>query len=70
LAIKRKEDARLTENPSRAESGEIIHGLFKKPPGNQTPLQPRHIHEAYRILQQNSNPLHRAGIIRNTVRLI
>jgi transcription initiation protein SPT3 len=69
LRIKKREDARMQENPNRV-SGELIQGLFQKPPGNQTPLQPRHIHEAFRTLQQKYNPLRQAGIVRNTVRLI
>ncbi|KAI8901380.1 transcription initiation factor IID, 18kD subunit-domain-containing protein [Globomyces pollinis-pini] len=58
LEIKRQEDIRKAISPeSNATSGELFYGLFQKPPGDATPLLPRHIQEAYRILQNNPNPL-------------
>lgn len=50
LRIKALED----ENEALVDRGTdtVVHGgLFAKPAGERTPLLPKHIHEAYRILQ-------------------
>jgi transcription initiation protein SPT3 len=68
LEIKKKED----QKGNMVDDDSLRIGLFVKPPGEQTPLQPRHIQEAYRILQRRPNPLmnFRAGISRTDVVLI
>ena len=55
LLVKEKED----------ESGRYLDkkdshtiGLFRKPAGERMPLLPRHIQEAYRLLQMRTNALH------------
>ncbi|KAL1922357.1 uncharacterized protein VTP21DRAFT_9896 [Calcarisporiella thermophila] len=46
--------------------------LFSPPPSEQTPLQPSHIHEAFRRLQRSPQPLKnfRGGLVRTRVSLI
>ena len=56
LMVKRQEDERNSLKPT-VKDGEVFKGLFQKPIGNQRPLQPRHILEAYRLLQMKSHPL-------------
>ncbi|CAJ0836709.1 18695_t:CDS:2 [Entrophospora sp. SA101] len=57
------------QNGYDGENG--IH-LFSKPPPEQTPLQPSHIHEAFRRLQMDSQPMKifRGGLNRTKVSLI
>ncbi|KAJ3309631.1 Transcription initiation protein spt3 [Boothiomyces sp. JEL0838] len=71
LKIKKQEDERNSILPQENTGGKV-YGLFQKPPGEQTPLLPRHIQEAHRILQNKNSPLHnfRNGIARNAVNLI
>jgi hypothetical protein len=49
----------------------VIQGLFQKPLGDQKPLQPRHIQEAFRILQIKKGPLnvYKNGIVRKSISL-
>ena len=56
LMVKRKEDDRIALNPT-VKHGKIFKGLFEKPISNQRPIQPRHVMEAYRLLQAQSHPL-------------
>lgn len=47
-------------------------GLFSLPSTEQTPLQPEHIHEAFRRLQQSPQPIKnfRGGLVRTRISLI
>jgi transcription initiation protein SPT3 len=70
LKVKKTEDERLVSDPE-VPAGAMYHGLFKKPPGQQKPLQPRHIQEAFRLLQRSNHALlkFRKGIVRNSISL-
>ncbi|KAI9499141.1 transcription initiation factor IID, 18kD subunit-domain-containing protein [Zychaea mexicana] len=74
---KKKDDHHHAEQqqPSSSQSsseGATTGGLFSLPSTEQSPLQPEHIHEAFRRLQQQPQPLKnfRGGLVRTKVSLI
>ena len=58
LKVKQREEER---NLLKPKQGVVFRGLFQKPVGNQRPLQPRHIQEAFRLLQQQSFAMQKFG---------
>lgn len=61
-----------TEEESEMDVDEDIPGLFSLPPSEQSPLQPRHIREAFRRLQRAPLPIknYHGGLARTKVSLI
>ncbi|ORX99238.1 TFIID-18kDa-domain-containing protein [Basidiobolus meristosporus CBS 931.73] len=65
--LKDKMDGKKENHPREPEGF-----LFSPPPSEQTPLQPQHIHEAFRRLQRTPQPIKnfRGGLARTKVSLI
>jgi transcription initiation protein SPT3 len=63
-----KDSLQETKNKDDEEGS----GLFSLPSTEQTPLQPEHIHEAFRRLQQSPQPIKnfRGGLVRTRISLI
>lgn len=65
IAVKNEWNTRLNTKETRDHSTneredgalEVGHSLFEKPVMDQKPLEPRHIHEAFRRLQRLSFPM-------------
>ncbi|KAJ3298420.1 Transcription initiation protein spt3 [Borealophlyctis nickersoniae] len=75
LAVKREDDEREKEERANSDSGtalEQLNTLFGKSNNVQTPLQPSHIHEAFRRLQKTTPPMSnfRGGLVRTALSLI
>ncbi|KAJ3043030.1 Transcription initiation protein spt3 [Rhizophlyctis rosea] len=77
LEVKKEQDRMDKRAKAQEEQGgntvlQNMEHLFSKPNHGQTPLEPRHIHEAFRRLQSKSPPMSnfRGGLVRTGLSLI
>ena len=77
LQVKKEQDLMDKRTKAQEEQGgntvlQNMDHLFAKPSHGQTPVEPRHIHEAFRRLQSNTPPMSnfRGGLVRTGLSLI
>ncbi|KAJ3051706.1 Transcription initiation protein spt3 [Rhizophlyctis rosea] len=77
LHVKKEQDLMDKRTKAQEEQGgnailQNMDHLFSKPSHGQTPVEPRHIHEAFRRLQSNTPPMSnfRGGLVRTGLSLI
>ncbi|KAI9008069.1 transcription initiation factor IID, 18kD subunit-domain-containing protein [Gaertneriomyces semiglobifer] len=72
LDVKRKWDSTKQDEQKRDDQEKVNFGLFARPTNERAPLEPIHIHEAFRRLQKTTQPManFRGGVARTTISLI